>query len=297
MFRKILMFLIVALFAMTPVAFAWNTQVADGYLEGNSYSDEFTSARSNWRGNSNDRADSSAVGNAGGDVTTHASGIGYATESSSLDASSEAGGSSFAQDYGQKSIAGAESTFEGQARTTGAAWGVFGDRETVDSNVYVDGYVHQYNTAGETGYPSGSGISGENYSQGSFLASDHDFEQGGRIGLFGVRDTNSVSGSAIASGFTGVKGDFYGNQRSIEGITHSSANINVPSHLTEGAVQGSGTMSGVIAKGNTYAGGTSTYNFTGVTSGSGQAALDANISVGGNSSSVSVSGSSSSVGN
>ncbi len=293
--KKIFMILILSLFVMTPAAFAWNTQVADGEYNGNSFSDKYTSDSSSWYGN--DEAGSASYGNAGGLVTTHASGIGYATESGSVDASSRAGGNSFAYDLGRKSVAGASADFYGEAKTKGSAWGVFGDRETVNSNVYVDGHVYQTNSVGETGYSSGSGITAGNYSVADFSASDSDYESGGRIGLFGVRDTNAINGAANVNGFSAVKGDFYGNQRSIAGYSRSSANVDVARHLISSDVQGAGGVSGVIANRNNYAGGNVGYEFTGRTAGSGSSTLNANINVNGNSSNVSVSGSSSAYGN
>jgi len=312
MFRKILMFLFVALFAVTPICFARGhgrhgghggsgsgggygggfslpVQTVDGYYEANSFSDKFTRARSNWTGNANDRADSSAVGNAGGNVTTHASGLGYATQNGSVSGATKAGGKSFARDYGQYSVSGSKANFYGTANTRGSAFGIRAGQESVKSNLYVDGYVHQYNTAGETGYSSGSGITGENYSQGNFHVTQSRTDTGNSYAS--VND--KISGSAVAMGSTEVGGDFYGNHRNIHGSTQSSANTFVHNYSNEGAVQGGGNVQGVIAKGGNYAGGNSSYNFTGTNSGSGNAVLDANISVRSNSSSVSVSGSSS----
>lgn len=195
------------------------------------------------------------------------------------------------RDTGLTSTANAYAQTDGSAFTMGFAKGLQGSRESVESNVYVGGTVNQWNEAGETGYSSGQGVDGFNESGGYFMAQDHDYESGRGYAF----DTNYIEGGMMTKGMTRVQIDPYGSNRSIKAHTENMVQVNANTH--DAQVFGYGSVGGMSAKGNSYAGGNAGFSYMGNTYGTGKATLNANVNIGSTTSTVVVSAHADSVSN
>jgi hypothetical protein len=284
--KKMLLIAMLCVGLMVSPALACDGQCVDADLNivGQSTSVDHSYSATGWWGNYNDNAGAFAAGSSGGSLDVHANGWGFADAKGMIKSFNESDAGSFAVDFGRTSIAGAKAETNGSAFTHGSAFGPFCGRETVDSTVYVGGEVHQFNTAGETGYNSNQFVVGGNESGGSFYAKDRDFASG----RFYASDMNEISGGMETKGITKVSIDPYGNNRSISAETRNMTQVNVSHGLQQSFVQGSGDVAGLSQKGGTYAGGSAGFNYTGSTYGAGNATLNANVHNGGNVSSASV---------
>lgn len=214
---------------------------------------------------------------------------GFAQQFGTMDANADPSAWSWAKDYGLTSKAGAGAKFEGEVSSFGEAFGLGGERESVASDLYVNGSVYQENYAKETGYGAG-GISGGNSSGGNFYSSDYDYDSGKGF----ASDYNTVNGSMITKGKTEVTIDPYGSYRSISGQTENFASVEDNNYLNSANVYGSGGIGGSISSYNgSFAGGSADFSYNGGTYGAGAACLDAQVSNG----NASVSGSSYATGN
>lgn len=218
-----------------------------------------------------------------GNVDNPADAYGYG------EADSESKAWTWTRDYGLTSKAGAGAETNGEAFTFGAATGLKGCPETVDSTVYVGGNVYQSNYAAELGYSNGQGVDGGNMSNGNFYAADHDYESGRGF----AADSNYIEGGMITKGKTEVSIDPYGSHRSITGRTENMIQVNAPG--TDSMVFGQGGVGGNSANGASFAGGQANFGYNGVTYGNGNANINASVVTSGEHTNVTVSGSAHSV--
>ena len=295
--KKLFTYLAVVLFVVcltvAPAGACWFCQTADGQYDAQSVSSDYSFHKS-YCGCSNDWAEAGASGFVNGTLTTHASGLFYASESGSIRGCDQSDAWSYAKDFGRTSKAGAGASTEGAIITKGKAFGVCCGRELVDSTVTVNGDIFQNNYAAETGYGQGQGVDGGSSSFANFTASDRDVD----TGCCYASDVNSISGNAEVQGHTVVNIDPYGSHRSFDARTRAMSDINVSgASMYTGSVGGNGGVGGLVQNNGAYAGGNASFAYTGAHSGNGAAQISASVYNGGNYSSVSVSGSSHAFGN
>ena len=265
----------------------------------NAYEWRDASSSTGNQGNNNDYSNSSSWGNAGGRLDVNADASGYtrilwwkidnpAIAFGSYNAENEDNAWAWSKDYGKTSKAGAGAVSEGEAFTFGTAIGLQGCRETVESNVYVEGNVYQFNTAGETGYSENQFAQGENDSGGFYRASNHEFTDGWFNGL--AIGSNYIEGKIITQGMTEVTIDPNGNNRSFNAMTENMVKVEQSGNLMLGNVGGFGQVAGLSQGYGSWASGSASFNYVGQTSGSGNAHIQGQVNNGTTFSSVSGSG-------
>jgi len=286
------------------------------------YDDSYSAT--GWWGNYNDKAEALATGISGFDMNLYANADGGSLEivgwkrvwffhvpifdfvpnPADVDgvgfAKGKAHAWTYALDFGRTSLAGAGAHSGGKVFVHGEAFGVQGCPESIEAMLWLGGDVSQWNMAGETGYPNGQFIDGGNGSYASALGNAFFSDSGQSYSILGhgfggaelnagLRDYHLVE----TQGSTFVHIDPYGSYRSFYGNTQNSANVNFrgldPVHS---AVGGNGGIAGQINNGVAYAGGQATFDYSGSTSGAGNATIKGSIQPG----SVFVSGSAHAVG-
>jgi hypothetical protein len=270
----------------------WGCQEANGLYEGQAVSSDFSQSGSCW---GNDTASSVASGASYGLVNTHASGFLVGQESGFVSGENTSNAWSYTKDYGQTSKAGAGAVTEGHMLAGGEAFGLFCDRETVNTTVQVGGLVEQSNAANEIGYAGGDGVGGGSFSGAEFTAINY----GGDGGSSFAADMKCISGKAITKGETYVTIDPDGRNQSLFGTTSAMSQIEVcgcPDSY-KGSVYGNGGVEGGVSNGNTFGSASASFAYTGSHAGSGAATINVNIYNGGNHSTVNVSGHSYATGN
>jgi len=286
--KKILTYLTVVLFVLFAASsMAW-CQSASGTYEGQTASHDYSFTQS-YYGCENDWAEAGGNGLTHGIVDVSASGFLYASERGWVEGYDKTDVWSLAKDFGCKSKSDAGVTTEGSITTFGEAYGSNCDKEVVDSTVTIKGDIFQNNYSAELGYPQGQGIDGGSSSTALFTASDRDYHRSQTYD-HSLSDHNSISGKATVKGCTIVT---IGSHRSFFGETKAMSSVNIDgASRYQGIVTGNGVIGGLVQNNGTFATANANFNYTGNTSGNGDATINAQIYNGSNYSSVSVSGSS-----
>jgi len=207
-----------------------------GYaLAGGSVYDEFEANASTSQYDSSAAGNEAAQAEAGGasfaenkgEVNWNGWGVGTVAGEANAQDNSKA--NTFTFDNGLTSKAGAFAENTGSADGEGASGGLglacFDSSN--ESFVNVEGYAYQNNTAGETGYSSGTGGVGWNQSYGAFEGTAWDCSSCSSPFINASFSSQEVGGWAKVGGFTEISVDPYGQYQSSDGFTGNFSAVKV----------------------------------------------------------------------
>jgi hypothetical protein len=260
------------------VTFAGSSYGTSDYASGSGYAadPDQSSSVSNW-GWGNDTAGAQANGGGGFNVEATAGGKYFSEAAVWGTAKGYADTCSYAKDFGTTSVAGAKAEVDGWANAGGETFGFTNGTGFISGNTFFAGNISQNNYAAETGYAGSQGIDAGNSSTVSFENGQSFYDNKPFLGA--NYESGYTEGYAVTSGKTEVSIDATGDYKNVNGFTSTSSYFDT-NHCGDSAfMAGSGAIGGQVT--NTYgagAGGTASFNYSGMTDGAaGGASLNATI--------------------